>query len=103
MRNWRRAWGWVSLVTALNLGISAWAADADGWISLFDGQTLDGWRASENPSGFKVVDGTIAFAGARSHLFYAGPVQNADFKNFELQVEVLTRPAANSGVYFHTG
>ncbi|MCL4786657.1 MAG: DUF1080 domain-containing protein [Verrucomicrobia bacterium] len=103
MKSWRRAWRWVNLVAALNLGISARAAsEADGWISLFDGETLDGWRASENPGGFKVVDGAIAFEGARSHLFYAGPVQNADFKNFELQVEVLTRPAANSGIYFHT-
>jgi hypothetical protein len=74
----------------------------DGWIPLFDGKTLDGWRASENPGGFRVVNGMITFNGERSHLFYVGEVQNADFKNFELKVEVLTKPQANSGVYFHT-
>lgn len=103
MKSRRLARGCVGLAVALNLGVSAWAAEeSDGWIALFDGKTLDGWRASENPGGFQVVDGTIAFEGARSHLFYTGPVQNADFKNFELQVEVLARPFANSGVYFHT-
>ncbi len=40
--------------------------------------------------------------GARSHLFYTGPVHGADFKNFELEVELITQPDCNSGVYFHT-
>ena len=34
--------------------------------------------------------------------FYEGPVNNHDFKNFELMVDVLTAPNANGGVYFHT-
>jgi hypothetical protein len=29
-------------------------------------------------------------------------VRNADFKNFELEVETLAHPQCNSGVYFHT-
>lgn len=73
----------------------------DGWTSLFDGESLDGWRASENKS-FKVEDGMIVVHGARSHLFYEGPVNNHDFKNFELKAEVLTKPNSNSGIYFHT-
>ena len=87
------------------VGLLAWqgmAASSDGWIALFDGRTLTGWRASENPGGFKVVDGMIAFEGERSHLFYVGPVSNADFKNFEFEIEVMTHAQANSGVYFHT-
>jgi 3-keto-disaccharide hydrolase len=40
--------------------------------------------------------------GPRSHLFYVGPVHGADFKNFELEVELITQPDCNSGVYFHT-
>jgi hypothetical protein len=74
----------------------------DGWISLFDGKTLDGWKPSEHEGTFSVVDGTIQVHGNRSHLFYVGPVHNADFKNFELSAEVMTRPHANSGIYFHT-
>jgi hypothetical protein len=67
------------------------------WLSLFDGKTLTGWKAGENPDSFKVVDGSIACDGPRAHLFYTG----ADFKNFEFETEVLSRPGANSGVYFH--
>ena len=72
------------------------------WISLFDGETLTGWRASENEGTFTVRDGVIVAHGPRSHLFYTGPVQNADFKDFELKVDVMTRPGSNGGIYFHT-
>ncbi len=40
--------------------------------------------------------------GPRSHLFYTGPVNDANFKNFEFQADVLTTPGSNSGIYFHT-
>lgn len=77
--------------------------DEDGWVSLFDGKTLAGWKAAtEGPSSFRVVDGTIGCDGPRSHLFYVGPDGQAVFESFELSVEVRTRPGANSGVYFHT-
>jgi type 1 glutamine amidotransferase len=73
----------------------------DGWIELFDG-TLNNWKASENKDTFSVRDGMIMVDGPRSHLFYEGPVNNANFKNFELKVEVMTKSRANSGIYFHT-
>jgi type 1 glutamine amidotransferase len=73
-----------------------------GWQSLFDGKTLDGWKASENKSTFTVRDGTIVVKGDRSHLFYVGPVNNANFKNFEFKADVKTEPGSNSGIYFHT-
>lgn len=73
-----------------------------GWQLLFDGKTLDGWRASEQPGSFQVRDGSIVVRGPRSHLFYVGPVQQHDFRDFELRLEVMTFPGANSGVYFHT-
>lgn len=78
------------------------ASAADEWVDLFDGKSLNGWRASENSSSWKVVDGRLAADGPRSHLFYTGPVRGANFKNFELEVEVMTRKECNSGVYFHT-
>ncbi len=73
-----------------------------GWISLFDGKSLDGWKASENKDTFSVKDGMIVAHGARSHLFYVGPVHDANFTNFELRAQVMTEPKANSGIYFHT-
>ena len=77
-------------------------ADKKGWISLFDGKTLDGWRINENPESFQVVDGAIKVDGPRAHLFYEGPVKNHDFKNFEFKAQVKTEPGANSGIFIHT-
>src|ERR1051326_2094228 len=84
-------------ITAFGLS----AAD-DGWVPLFDGHSLDGWRPSENTASWKIVDGSLSADGPRSHLFYSGPVNGAVFRNFELEVELMTRPLCNSGIYFHT-
>ena len=79
------------------------AADAGTpWRSLFDGKSLQGWRASENADTWRVEDGTLVAHGPRSHLFYEGPVGDHDFRNFELVAEVRTEKACNSGIYFHT-
>lgn len=78
------------------------ATGGDGWIALFDGKSLAGWRAAENPATFSVENGAIAVHGPRAHLFYEGPVQNHDFKNFELKVRVMTAPGSNSGIFIHT-
>ena len=77
-------------------------ADADGFYSLFDGKSLDGWKANERPEGFKVVDGSIVVNGERGHLFYEGPVADHAFKDFHFKAEVMTFPKANSGIYIHT-
>jgi hypothetical protein len=73
-----------------------------GWISLFDGNTFNGWKAGENPGTFTIEDGSIKVAGVRSHLYYDGPVMNHDFTNFEFKAQVMTKPGSNSGIYFHT-
>jgi len=79
------------------------ANSKQGWISLFDGHSLDGWTASEHKDSCRVEDGAIKVGGGdRSHLFYSGPVQNHDFKNFELKAQVKTEPGSNSGIFFHT-
>src|SRR5215216_2994752 len=75
---------------------------SDKWIRLFDGKTLNGWKASDNPGSFKVEDGAIVANGPRSHLYYDGPVMNHNFKNFELKADVMTTQGSNSGIYFHT-
>ena len=70
--------------------------------SLFDGKSLEGWTASENPETFRVEDGLIVVHGPRAHLFYTGPFANHDFRNFELEAEIMTTPGLNSGIFFHT-
>jgi hypothetical protein len=47
---------------------------ADTWLELFDGKSLNGWKASENASSWRVSDGALMANGPRSHLFYTGPV-----------------------------
>lgn len=74
----------------------------DGWVSLFNGKDLSGWKANENKESFRVEDGKIVANGPRSHLFYVGPVNKANFKNFEWKCEIMTKPNSNSGMYFHT-
>jgi len=74
----------------------------DGWISLFDGKTLNNWRVGENASTFSVDSGAIVAHGDVAHLFYNGDVMNHNFKNFEFKAEVMTNKGSNSGIYFHT-
>jgi hypothetical protein len=74
----------------------------DGWMPLFDGKTLDGWKVGENAATFSVQDGAIVVFGPRAHLYYMGPVENHVFRNFEWKADVMTFPGSNSGMYFHT-
>ena len=75
---------------------------SDGWIALFDGKSLNGWKAAENPATFTVDSGMIIVHGPRAHLFYEGPLMNHNFKNFEFKASVMTTPGSNSGIFIHT-
>lgn len=72
------------------------------WIELFNGKDLSGWKSNESDESFQVVDGVVIASGPRSHLFYVGDVEKANFKNFELSTDIMTTNTANSGIYFHT-
>lgn len=75
----------------------------NGWVSLFDGTSLKGWKVGDNAETFSVKDSMIVVHGNTAHLFYDGPVQDHNFKNFEFKADVMTHPGANSGIYIHTG
>ncbi len=73
----------------------------DGFVKIFDGKSLDGWKlAEENPDSWHVEDGKLVCDGARCHLFYVGEL--APFKDFHFKAEVMTTPGSNAGIYFHT-
>jgi hypothetical protein len=78
------------------------AADSEqGFVSIFDGKTFEGWKTSiDNTNTWKIDDGAFLASGPTAHVFYVGDT-NA-FKNFELKVDVLTQPNSNGGIYFHT-
>ena len=91
------------ILVFISLNIGQCQSSADNYISLFDGKTLNGWKASsENSNSFSVEEGAIVCRGGRAHLFYDGKVGGADFKNFELKLKARTTQGSNSGVYFHT-
>jgi hypothetical protein len=86
-------------------GLSASAAD--GWISLFNGKDLSGWKSNvateKRPADvFSVKNGELVVNGGRAHLFYVGEDGKASFKNFEFKAKVKTTPGANGGIYLHT-
>ena len=88
---------------ALSLAVTAAAADDREWVDLWDGSTFEGWQlTAENQSTFQIKDGSIVAQGPRAHLFYAGEVNGAKFRNFELKVDVLAKNNSNGGIYFHT-
>src|SRR5260370_14703847 len=74
----------------------------DGWISLFNGKDFTDWRIGGNLASFQIIDHALVANRPVAHAFYDGPVQNHDFKNFELIVDVKTAANSNGGVYFHT-
>ena len=97
----------MALLVAPFVAVNAEKAKSEksekGFISLFDGKSLKGWKVnSENPKSIFVKDGNIVIDGPRAHLFYAGDVQDSNFKNFVFRAQVKTFPKANSGIYFHT-
>jgi hypothetical protein len=75
-----------------------------GYVSLFNGKDLTGWKASANPDSFKVENGAIVAnaVGQPSHLFYDGTVGNHAFQDFDLRLDVLARYRSNGGVYVMT-
>jgi hypothetical protein len=74
------------------------AIGSDGWINLFDGKDLNGWKLSDTAqSKVHVEDGKIVMGGPTSHLF-----TDWQFKNFIFEADVMTTPGSNSGIYFHT-
>ncbi|MGC1682418.1 MAG: DUF1080 domain-containing protein [Pseudolabrys sp.] len=69
-----------------------------GWITLFDGKSLDGWD-QVGESNWRVEDGAIVvdkMAGKEAGYL----VSKKPFKNFIVRVEFWPSDDANSGIYF---
>lgn len=91
---------WLILVTS-----AAFAADG-GWVALFDGKTLRGWRGFAGPAnavwvvkdGAIVVDrnGTPGTPGDGN----SSLVSEGQFGDFELEWEWKNAPGGNSGLFY---
>ena len=71
------------------------AEKAAGWKLLFDGKTLDGWKATGKAEGWAVQDGTIADLTKGGG--YLATVDT--FGNFRLSCEFKMDKGTNSGIF----
>ena len=91
----RGAWGLAIVLSAATLGAQSKPGE---WRALFDGTSMDEWRGYKDapvPSGWKIVDGTLAKNAPTGDI-----VSKGDFGNFELEVEWKIGEAGNSGIFY---
>lgn len=89
------------------IDISKYPVDKDGYITLFDGKTLTGWRGygmDKAPISWDVQDGAIHLHGSgtgEAQMEGGGDLIFAHkFKNFELNFEYKVSKGGNSGVFY---
>ncbi len=70
---------------------------AQGWISLFDGETLYGWKEN-NTADWRVEDGAIVVSSGDVGLL----TTTTRFANYELYVEFKSDTGTNSGIFLRT-
>lgn len=81
---------------------------ADGWVSLFDGQSTSGWHSYGKPaagSAWKVQDGAI-YLDTSSKVDWqikggGDLVTNDEFENFHFKIDWKVAPKGNSGIIFY--
>ena len=79
------------------------AEKKDGWIQLFNGKDFSGWKIDKwNPDSITVEDGAIKCHGEPSMVYYDGDARAKNAKNFHFIADVMTKPGANGGIFFHT-
>jgi Domain of Unknown Function (DUF1080) len=76
------------------------AVDEGGFVSLFDGRTLDGWSIREGPaSAFYVDDGAIVVhPGANFPTWLRSAKQ---YENFDFRCDFFLKGWMNSGIFLH--
>jgi hypothetical protein len=70
---------------------------SDGWISLFDGQTLFGWRPNSDAK-WRVENGTIVVEEGAPGLLCTA----SQFSDYVLKCEFRSAKGTNSGIFLHT-
>lgn len=86
----------LSTNPATTPGLTAEEAAA-GWLSLFDGESLYGWK-SESQVDWQVVDGEIRATGGLVGLLRT----TSQFGDFRLRLEFRSEASSNSGVFLRT-
>lgn len=78
----------------------------EGWVLLFDGKTIDGWRGVYQESfpekGWKVEDGLlkVVSSGGGEAEFGGDIITENQYSNFEFSLEFKLTKGANSGIKY---
>ena len=73
--------------------------DDKGWVQLFNGKDLTGWKTHEaDKAKWEVKDGFIVGTGGVGHLYS----DKDTYENFHYRVEAKINDKGNSGQYFRT-
>ena len=82
---------------AIQLAPQAMGQTGPGWVSLFDGKTIDNWnRVGE--TNWRIEDGAIV-ADKRTSKGPAHLVSKQSYKDFQIHVEFWASDDANSGIF----
>ncbi len=76
----------------------------DGWISLFNGKTAEGWRGFNQeslPESWVVEEGTLKSLGKGGDIGGDIVYASKEFDNFELYLEWKISEGGNSGIFYH--
>jgi hypothetical protein len=93
-----------ALLALVPAGLMVWAdekkeEETKGWVKLFNGTDLKGWKVHPKGTGeWKVKEGILIGSGKASHLFS----ERGDYKNFHYRIEAKINDKGNSGQYFRT-
>jgi hypothetical protein len=88
-----------------NSGSKKEAEKDDGFVSIFDGKTTNGWRGYDKPAfpdhGWEVVDGTLHCIGSGTGEAGDGGdiIYDKKLTNFELSLEWKISEGGNSGIF----
>jgi len=120
-------WGWSAMAMTLAAPAGE-TASGEGWVSLFNGKDLTGWKLHPEPNPraiaevirkeangtllayharttegpevplWRVENGIMIGSGPASHLFS----ERGDYQNFHYRIEAMINDRGNSGAYFRT-
>lgn len=82
------------------------SSSPDGWVDLFDGKTLDGWRGYNGvdiENIWVVEDGTLHLVGREKGSPHVNVITENRYDDFDLRFAWKVEEGTNSGVMFHVG
>ena len=91
---------WLACVACAEAPAVALVPDQEGYLPLFNGRDLAGWKVWKNQADFQIQGGIIRCqrGGDGQFMLYMGQ----EFADFELVVEWRVSPKGNSGVFIRS-